>query len=541
MEDLSEIVTAIEQKLVGTPLAAFYAERRKLNGGNRWSGPLLLIQRNGKQSRQGYAYHKGGREELQFNVGFEDGGTRFRYGVAFSLEPGQDLPDPAAALAPKILQFNRLIQYFPELSKLEMWVDQGDTSAPLPLGPIGSQWVRNGVFIFLGERRRTFEGGVGLSTITRAAKVLNMLWPLYEAIEREHADATRASEYKVARLCWNTNYWHYPTGREGKLTDKETFEGEHGFGHEEWLFDCSTLIDGWKYGFIQALNHSHEKYEGQHLSLLLYAINHISKQRYWVGAINDLEVLTKQEARKISWVYKRQGWLKTMRKQVGGLGLKTDTLHHAETLLNVRYRPENLRMFDLLVPFSSKDLPSTRYGQLQKLPASQSAILENDEKVNKPTERNLHKTKSTRNISGGSYEVELVQTQWQQSLKNTLKEDIKGAKVDIEQDVDGHRVDVVLTVGKREIFIELKTFGPVRQIIRAALSQLLEYAYWPDKHRCQALLIVGPLEAGTAGNTYLAMLRERFGLPVHYLPYQNGHIAGVADWVRTLSTSTAGD
>jgi len=541
MEDLSEIVTAIEQKLAGTPLADFYAERRKLNGGNKWRGPLLLIQRNGTQDRQGYAYHKGGREELQFNVGFEKGGTHFRYGVAFSLESGQDLPDPAAALAPKILQFNRLIQHFPELSRLKMWVDEGDRSHPLSLGPISSQWVRNGAFIFLGERSRIFEGGIGRGTIVRAAKVLNMLWPLYEAIEREHSGATQASEYKVARLCWNTNYWHCPTGPEGKLTDEETFEGKHGYGHEEWLFDRSTLIDGWKYGFIQALNHSHEKYEGQHLNLLLYAINHISKQRYWVGAINDLEVLTKRDGRQVSRVYRLRGWLKTMREQIGSLGLKADTLDDAETLVNVRYRPESLRMFESLMPFPSQDLPSARYGQLQKLPASQAAVLENDGGVDEPTERNLLKTKSTRNISGGSYEVELVQTQWQQSLKYTLKEDIKGAKVDIERDVGGHRVDVVLTVGKREIFIELKTFGPVRQIIRAALSQLLEYAYWPDEYRCQTLLIVGPSEAGVAGNIYLAMLRKRFGLPVHYLPYQNGHIAGVADWVRTLSTSTAGD
>jgi len=154
MEDLSEIVTAIQQKLAGTPLADFYTARKKLNGGHKWSGPLLLIQRDGKRPRQGYAYHKGGREELQFNVGFEDGGAYFRYGVAFSLEPGQDLPDPATALVPKILQFNRLIEYFPELSKLEMWVHEGGESHSLPVGPIGSQWVHNGAFIFLGNRSR---------------------------------------------------------------------------------------------------------------------------------------------------------------------------------------------------------------------------------------------------------------------------------------------------------------------------------------------------------------------------------------------------
>ncbi|MEW9570245.1 hypothetical protein ABQJ54_00630 [Rhodanobacter sp. Si-c] len=538
MEDLSEIVTAIQQKLVGTPLADFYTARKKLNGGHKWSGPLLLIQRDGKQPRQGYAYHKGGREELQFNVGFEDGGAYFRYGVAFSLEPGQDLPDPAAALVSKILQFNRLIAYFPELSKLEMRINEEGRSHSLPVGPIGSHWVRNGAFIFLGKRSRVSEYGVERHVISRAARVLNMLWPLYEAIESEHSGTTRAAEYKVARLCWNTNYWHCPTGREGKLTDEDTFEGEHGFGHEEWLFDHSTLIDGWKYGSIQALNRSQKKYEGQRLNLLLYTINHASKQRYWVGAIDGIEVLTKQDARQIGRTYWRLGWLKTMREQVKSLGLKAGTLNRVETLVNVRYRPESLRMFESPMPFPSEDLRSARYGQLQNLPPSQSAILADDGNADEPAERNLRKTKATRNVSGGSYEVELVQTQWQQSLKNTLKEDIKDARVDVEREVGGHRVDVVLTVDKREIFIELKTFGSVRQIIRTALSQLMEYAYWPDQRRCQALLIVGPSEARTAENTYLAMLRERFGLPVHYLPYRNGRIAGVADWVKTLPTPT---
>lgn len=534
MEELSEIVEAIEQRLVGTPLADFYSERRKLNGGYKWRGPLLLIRRGDKHPRRGYAYHKGGREELQFNVGFENNGGYLRYGVAFSLEPGQDLPDPAATLIPKILQFNRIIAHFPELSGLEMWVDEGDRSDRLPVGPIDGQWVRNGLFIFLGERRRISEGGVGTGTIARAAKVLNLLWPLYRAIEKEHSPIIRSSDYKVARLCWNTNYWHCPTGREGKLTDEDTFEGEHGFGHEEWLFDRSTLIDGWKYGFVQALNHSHGKYEGRNLSLLLYAINHVTKQRYWVGAIDNAEVLTKSDARKISRTYRRQGWLKSMRQQVARLGLKPDTLGDEETLVNLRYRPEDLRMFDFMQPFPAKALPSARYGQLQKPPASQLPVLGGSSGAGKPAERNLNKTKATRIVSAASYEVDLIQTQWQQSLKKTLQEDVRGARVEIERDVGGHRVDVVLTSGGRETFIELKTFGPVRQIIRAALSQLLEYAYWPDDDRCQALLIVGPAEAGIAGNAYLAMLRKRFGLPVHYLPYQNGRIVGIADWLNTL-------
>ena len=54
-----------------------------------------------------YAFHIGGRTELQFNMGTESlgGSTQIRHGLAFSLEPSQTLPtlDP---LLSKIARFN---------------------------------------------------------------------------------------------------------------------------------------------------------------------------------------------------------------------------------------------------------------------------------------------------------------------------------------------------------------------------------------------------------------------------------------------------
>lgn len=51
-----------------------------------------------------YAYHFGGRKELQFNIGY-DPTTDFRFGIAFSLETSQSLPD-VSLLYPKIERFN---------------------------------------------------------------------------------------------------------------------------------------------------------------------------------------------------------------------------------------------------------------------------------------------------------------------------------------------------------------------------------------------------------------------------------------------------
>jgi hypothetical protein len=93
---------------------------------------------------------------------------------------------------------------------------------------------------------------------------------------------------------------------------------------------------------------------------------------------------------------------------------------------------------------------------------------------------------------------------------------------------------VVLTSSKLRVFVELKTRGTVRQVIRQALAQLMEYAYWPDAARCQALLIVGPVEASDHEQAYLSTLRNRFGIPVHYLDYDDGHISGIREWFAQL-------
>ncbi len=59
-----------------------------------------------------WAFHYGGRSEIQYNIGFEDEG--FRFGLAFSLETSQTLPD-INLLKPKIKKLNTLYEEKPEL------------------------------------------------------------------------------------------------------------------------------------------------------------------------------------------------------------------------------------------------------------------------------------------------------------------------------------------------------------------------------------------------------------------------------------------
>ena len=52
--------------------------------------------------------------------------------------------------------------------------------------------------------------------------------------------------------------------------------------------------------------------------------------------------------------------------------------------------------------------------------------------------------------------------------------------------------------------------------IRQAIGQLLEYSYWPGSNQADRLIVVGEPELDSDAREYLEMLRNEFGLPIHY-------------------------
>lgn len=135
-----------------------------------------------------YAFHVGGRSELQFNIGVEErnGLEVIRHGVAFSLEPSQTLPtiDP---LVPKIERFNDYIRsYLEDFPGFRMWHhdDQG-RSEEGPVAPIHDHLVVAGTFIVLG--RTVPSDQVDVSSILADFDRLLPLYAFVEAGEEEPA------------------------------------------------------------------------------------------------------------------------------------------------------------------------------------------------------------------------------------------------------------------------------------------------------------------------------------------------------------------
>lgn len=101
-----------------------------------------------------WAFHHGGRSELQFNIGVEDisGTAELRHGVAFSFETSRTLPS-IDVLVPKVRLFNELMRLYSELYEdMRMWHYQEARSSDYMPGPIPSELVTESVFVFLGRR-----------------------------------------------------------------------------------------------------------------------------------------------------------------------------------------------------------------------------------------------------------------------------------------------------------------------------------------------------------------------------------------------------
>src|SRR5450759_1167097 len=65
-----------------------------------------------KTTKDDWAFHYGGRSELQFNIGELSNSRGFRFGVAFSFEPSRTMPLPVLfdVLAPKVRLFNDFME-----------------------------------------------------------------------------------------------------------------------------------------------------------------------------------------------------------------------------------------------------------------------------------------------------------------------------------------------------------------------------------------------------------------------------------------------
>jgi hypothetical protein len=148
---LSTIVREIDQRARTRPIGRLQKLRKDLKNLKRLPGRHIF---SSKTTFKDYAFHFGGRTELQFNVGIETerGKDMLRHGVAFSLETSPTLPE-IGILIPKVKRFNMFLQRFPEeFSGLQMWHYEGGERSPnYSPARIKNELLHKDAFIFLGR------------------------------------------------------------------------------------------------------------------------------------------------------------------------------------------------------------------------------------------------------------------------------------------------------------------------------------------------------------------------------------------------------
>jgi hypothetical protein len=179
MPSISELAEAINRAAVGHPIEGLQDIRQRLRGVARKSTRAIFDRRTIFPT---YAFHVGGRSEIQFNIGTETlgAGPEIRYGLSFSLEPSRSLPNVINVLTPKIARFNEYVRtYRSSLRHLWMWhFDSGSRSQDYTPVEIPPELVRPRVFVFLGLRQAAQS-----ITPEPVLALFDRLLPLYEFTE----------------------------------------------------------------------------------------------------------------------------------------------------------------------------------------------------------------------------------------------------------------------------------------------------------------------------------------------------------------------
>jgi hypothetical protein len=215
-----------------------------------------------------YAFHHGGRDEIQFNVGEEvvEGERITRISLAFSLEPSQSLHNPVGDLDRFRRSFNYCLETHPEFfSGFKMWYyREGVRYGDYAVQRIPDDWFQIDTFICLGVIIEKPLSQLDDADYTTILDEFDRLLPIYQFSVLEN-NLPGPPKRIFTRLTSNDNHWEFPSSHPWKSSNQHNsnilFENQYGFGHEEWLLNQRYNLNGYQYGFIRGIQDSREGIE----------------------------------------------------------------------------------------------------------------------------------------------------------------------------------------------------------------------------------------------------------------------------------------
>lgn len=338
---------------------------------------------------------------------------------------------------------------------------------------------------------------------------------------------------RAARLAWNSNGWIMPSGTSGKSTNTKSHEKQYGYGHEEWLFDTGKIIDGYHYGFLEPIRKHQQAYTGKCFNVWLYTINGSNKLRYWVGNIEQVEVIDEDHAEQITNYYDKLSWLEEMKDQIiqSGANTKGFSNYKGIDLFNIRFKPGNVILNDPYyeLPGSHDIYKTQRYTllfQKKEYLINEPDIAADFTFVDPGTiEDNCEDPKTPKKgmkiPAPKPVEIVYLHDAICRGLTKKLRAIYGKSNVKREHPAGygQFRIDIVVKDDVGLIFYEVKSYTLLITSIREAMGQLMEYAYWPNKLRAKKLVIVTQTPLTPSAAKYIKHIRDTCELPVYYQSY----------------------
>ena len=481
-----------------------------------------------------YAFHAGGRKELQFNIGEDElgGEAVFRYGLAFSLNEDKTLHNSRAEFKSSIEGFNNFFSDNSEFFRgYKMWyysnqhfVEYFDAARM-----IDEKMFQAENFIFLGRYFEKVTNEITNSDLKTILNAFDYLLPLYETVQFKQ----KKIEKRIARLCWNDNGWVMPSGRYGKSDHESSHEAKHGYGHEEWLFDVSKLIGGYHYGFLEPIRKQQDAYANNLYDIWLYTIDGETKKRYWVGEIRNVEVLDKDQAGAVKEEYIKRKWLRGMEEQIKSSGANPKGFSNWKgvDLFNIRFLPSNLRVNDpyFEIPKNHPISEQSRYS-FAFFKDDFSLYREDEDEfiftssTDEGDDENGRLTTKTHVREPRAVEIVYLHKAISKKLTKELRRKYGEQNVTREHKAGygGNRIDIVVKDKNDLIFYEIKTYPNLKTSIREAIGQLMEYSLWKNQKKASRLIVITqPQGDFEEAKTYFKHLRDTYNLPLYYQSYDS--------------------
>lgn len=340
-------------------------------------------------------------------------------------------------------------------------------------------------------------------------------------------------EKRIARLTWNTNGWVQPSGKIGKSTNKDSHEGQYGYGHEEWLFDNSKVVEGYRYGFLEPIRKQQQAYVGKNYNVWLYSIDGISKKRYFIGEIRNVEVISEDEADRIKDIYVYNGWFDEMETQIKSCGANNDGFSNWQgvDLFNIRFKISDI---DYRGDYFELPKENMLYGYPRYTFAHFKEEMELSSKkrdfkfISHPSVDDIEDDSEWPDLKGTyerepkTIEVEYLHRIISKKLQKILasKYGAENVTAELPAGYGNNKIDMVVRNSDEYIFYEIKTYNSSRTSVREALGQLIEYSCWTDKSYAHKLVIVmQSLADNKEVEAYIRHLRKCFNIPLYLMSY----------------------